>query len=164
MHRTTYAVQEMSLGRWRDSRSITVIPHSACNHNKVICSVLLVSNQICMNARWVGQSDYTDVRPRWHVSLATSGVHVRTKNCSLQCRRKVPVGRCYSTQEIIIMNCSLDILAWGQSWSAIWGHSRRARMRIRHPGPDICSRPSVSLTTTMASLQLVLATCWELAI
>ena len=35
----------------------------------MICSVLLVSNQICMNARFVGQSDYRDVRPRRHVSV-----------------------------------------------------------------------------------------------
>ena len=34
-----------------ETRGRSIIPLSACNCNKVICSVLLVSNQICMNVR-----------------------------------------------------------------------------------------------------------------
>ena len=34
-----------------ETRGRSVLSLSACNCNKVICSVLLVSNQICMNAR-----------------------------------------------------------------------------------------------------------------
>ena len=44
-------------------------PSLACNHNKLVCSVFLVSNQIRMNARWVGQSYYSYVMSRRHVSV-----------------------------------------------------------------------------------------------
>ena len=124
MHRTTYTVMRSWLGRWRDSRSITVITLSACNHNQVICSVFLVSNQIRMNARWVGQPYYSNVRWRRHVSVCVCVcVCVCVRACVRSCVRAcVPVskickekfGSCWwlSQSNPVVLASALTLCPW----------------------------------------------------